>query len=202
MKKVLVIVVGLLGAVGFWWWSPKPVEVTRVVDGDTIELIDGRRIRYINVDTPEVDECFRAESIKMNEELVMGKKVRIEYDYDKIGKWGRELAYVYADGKMVNEELLKMGAGEFQRDNNNHKYEERLITVAENSKEEKRGLWSVCGEKGECLIKGNIDRNDVRYYHLPTFRHYEQVVMRLDLGDKWFCSEEEAIKKGFTRARE
>jgi len=58
------------------------------------------------------------------------------------------------------------------------------------------------GDESGCVIKGNLDRNDVRYYHLPEFRHYDQVEMNFEHGDRWFCSEEEAIKAGFTRARE
>lgn len=202
MKKLIGLAVFLVvGVVSYFYW-PSGVEVTRIVDGDNIVLADEREIRYINVDTPEEGECYREESTKMNEELVMGKKVRVEYDYDRVGPNTRELAYVYLGDKMVNEELLKIGAGEFQRDNNNHKYEEQLIEIAETSRKEKKGLWSACAVDGECLIKGNLDRNDNRYYHLPGFRHYDQVVMRLDLGDRWFCSEQAAIAAEFVRARE
>lgn len=202
MKKWLGL--GVIAVVSFlgWWVYPKGVEVARIVDGDNIVLVDGREIRYINVDTPEEGECFREESTKMNTDLVMGKKVTVEYDHDKIGVYGRDLAYVYLDGKMVNEELLKMGAGEFQRDINNHEYEERLIAIVETSREEKKGMWGACGGKDGCLIKGNLDKDDNRFYHLPGFRHYGQVVMRLDLGDRWFCSEQAAISAGFTRARD
>ena len=196
------LVIGLVG----WWWSPKGVEVVRIVDGDNVVLADGREIRYINVDTPEVGECFRDESTEINRQMVLGKKVRIEYDYDKIGPYGRELAYVWVtrNGKemMVNEYLLARGVGEFQVDNNNTKYLDRLVEAARIGHEEEKGKWSQCGGETGCVIKGNWDKDDHRWYHLPEFRHYDQVVMRLDLRDRWFCSEAEAVKAKFERARE
>jgi len=202
MKKFLglvaIVVVSFIG----WWVYPKGVEVTRIVDGDNIVLADGRRIRYINVDTPEEGECFRDESIKMNEELVMGKKVRVEMDVNEMDRFGRHLAYVWVGDKMVNEELLKAGVGEYQLDTVNLKYQERLIEAADEGHEEGLGLWGACGGEDGCLVKGNLDRFDKRWYHLPGFRHYDQVVVRLDKSDRWFCSEEKAIEAGFTRARD
>ena len=63
------------------------------------------------------------------------------------------------------------------------------------------GLWAECWKESDCAIKGNVDRNDKRWYHLPEFRHYDQTEMNLDHGDRWFCTEEQAIKAGFERAR-
>ena len=87
------------------------------MDGDNIELVDGRRIRYIGVDTPEEGECYREESTQINEALVLGKKVRVELDTNEMDRFGRILAYVYVDrnGKemMVNEYLLAKGVGEY-----------------------------------------------------------------------------------------
>ena len=62
-----------------------------------------------------------------------------------------------------------------------------------------QGLWQECGP---CLIKGNVDRLDKRWYHLPGFRHYESTEVNLEHGDRWFCSEGEAQEAGFERARE
>ena len=47
-----------------------------------------------------------------------------------------------------------------------------------------------------------VDKNDKRWSHLPYFRHYDQVEVNLDHGDRWFCTEKEAIEAGFERARE
>jgi len=203
IKKIGVIIVLLIGlGFGIWGFENRLVEVIRIVDGDNIELSDGRRIRYINVDTAEKGECYREESIRVNEELVMGKKVRVELDVNEMDRFGRHLAYVWVGDKMINEELLRLGVGEYQLDTVNLKHQDRLMRAAEKGYEDGSGVWGECGNIDGCQIKGNLDKDDKRYYHLPGFRHYSQVIMRLDQGDRWFCSEEAAIEAGFKRARE
>ncbi|MCJ7792928.1 MAG: thermonuclease family protein [Candidatus Marinimicrobia bacterium] len=191
---------------GFFSWrnffSPALV-VSEVTDGDTIKLNDGRRVRYIGIDAPEEETCFAEEATEINQELVLGKEVRLERDLNEMDQFGRYLAYVYVvegdEEFFVNQTLLTEGAGEFFLDTINLKYQEALVQAAEEAHEKKKGLWQVCGP---CLIKGNVDRLDKRWYHLPSFRHYDQVVVNLGHGDQWFCSEEEAQEAGFERARE
>jgi len=93
-----------------------PILVRRVIDGDTIELINGDRVRYIGMDTPEeVDpdkpvQCFAAEGAERNKELVQGKMVVLKQDVSHYDLHGRWLAFVYlADGTFVNLELVKEG---------------------------------------------------------------------------------------------
>lgn len=193
--------------------SPK-LKVVKVVDGDTIKLSDGRTIRYLNLDTPELakgeaeDDCFAQEAKEISQHLVLGKEVRLEFDVNEMDRFGRYLAYVYVlderEEIFVNQYLLEQGAGEFFLDTVNLKYQHVLIKAAEKGHKEKKGLWKKCAEdpKAGCIIKGNLDKWDKRRYHLPYFRHYPQIVMRLEQGDRWFCTEEEAIKAGFKRARE
>jgi len=93
--------------------------VARVVDGDTIELTDGRKVRYIGVNTSEtVDprkpvECFSKEAKVENKRLAEGKTVQLEKDISQTDKYGRLLRYVYvgppAGGLMVNEYLVRQG---------------------------------------------------------------------------------------------
>lgn len=185
---------------------PHPT-VTKVRDGDTIELSNGKVIRYLGVDTPEKGECYATRSSELNRDLTLNKKVRIEYDKDRYDQFGRELAYVYATGKnnievMLNEELLQIGAGEFQPDKLNQKYQSRLLLAAESAHQASVGKWTACRiDNAPCDIKGNLDRYDKRYYHLPSYRHYSTVVVNLESWDRWFCSEEEAQKAGFRPAR-
>jgi micrococcal nuclease len=64
-------------------------KVVRVIDGDTIELEDGKKVRYIGIDTPEtVDprrdpQCFGKEASLQNKELVEGKDIYLEKDVRK-----------------------------------------------------------------------------------------------------------------------
>jgi len=182
--------------------------VTEVVDGDTIKLGDGRTIRYISIDAPEEEKCFAQEAKKINSDLVLGKKVRLERDTNEMDRFGRYLAYVYLqEGEeeiFVNESLLDKGAGEFFLDTVNLRYQDLLVQAAEKAHQENRGLWQACApdpEKG-CQIKGNLDRLDKRWYHLPSFRHYEATEVNLEHGDRWFCTEEDAQAAGLERARE
>lgn len=201
--------IGLAGGV-FLFQSPATFGVVEVTDGDTIVLEDGRVVRYLNLDTPELglgkkpDQCFAQEAKKVNEKLVLGKKVRLELDVNEMDRFGRTLAYVFVDDLFVNEALLSQGAAEFQLDTVNQAYQSVLVAAAQRAHQAKKGRWQVCAPDSEegCQVKGNLDKNDQRWYHLPGFRHYDQVVINLEESDRWFCTVTEAIEAGFEKARE
>lgn len=198
-------------------FGERTFKVVEVIDGDTIKLEDGRNIRYIGLNTPEVgrgdvsDECFAQQAKEFNNQLVFGKKVKIETDVNEMDHFGRTLAYVYVreseDSRkeiFVNEYLLREGIAKFHLDTVNQRYIDILVTASESAYEEKRGLWSFCAPDPEvgCQIKGNYDKHGHRFYHLPEFRHYSQVEINFENGDQWFCTEEEVEAAGFSRARE
>lgn len=90
--------------------------VARVVDGDTIELENGQKVRYIGIDTPESVkpgvsvQCFAKEASAFNKMLVEGKSVRLEHDVSDKDKYGRLLRFVYLeDGTFVNQVLVEEG---------------------------------------------------------------------------------------------
>lgn len=86
--------------------------VTRVIDGDTIEVnLEGLiyRVRYIGIDTPEIGEPCADEATEANRQLVEGKTVWLEKDISETDKYGRLLRYVYVDDIFVNEELVRLG---------------------------------------------------------------------------------------------
>jgi len=206
---LLTLLLGLAGGV-FLLWPEPAFLVVEVTDGDTIKLRDGRTVRYLNLDTPELglgersDQCFAQEAKRINEKLVLEKKVRLELDINEMDRFGRVLAYVFVDGLFVNEALLDRGAAEFQLDTVNVVYQDVLITAAQKAHQDKIGRWSKCApnSKEGCRIKGNVDESGHRWYHLPHFRHYNQVVISPEKADRWFCTEAEAIEAGFKKARE
>ncbi len=175
--------------------------VTRIIDGDTIEVSGyDKNIRLIGIDTAEEAECYRGESTKITRDLLLNMPVRIETDENERDNFGRVLAYLYLlDGTFANKRLLEAGAGEFFYDSVNLKHQNELISAAESARGSGVGFWKACGP---CVVKGNYDIHGKRYYHLPEFRHYSQAVVNLDKADRWFCSEAEAIKAGFVRARD
>lgn len=54
---------------------------------------------------------------------------------------------------------------------------------------------------GDCAIKGNINREGERIYHIPGSRWYDRTRISLDRDERWFCSEEEARKAGWRAPR-
>ena len=135
-------------------------EVLRVIDGDTIELTDGRKIRYLGVDTPEKNECFHHQASLKNTLLVMTgnynrpNKVRLYKGKVDKDRYGRYLRYVTAMGPgeeiLVNDYLIKWGYGL----NVSEKYSNQQLSnikslFSESEKEAKGsrvGLWENCSE--------------------------------------------------------
>ena len=123
---------------------------TRVIDGDTIIVeIDGKqeRVRLIGVDTPETVhpskpvEYFGKEASEFTKRMVEGKKVRLEFDWQKRDKYGRLLAYVYLpDGTFLNAEIIKQGYG-FAYTRFPFKYLEEFRQYERKARENSRGLW-------------------------------------------------------------
>jgi micrococcal nuclease len=112
------------------------VTVTRVVDGDTIEvspLIDGTSdVRLIGVDTPETysgEEPCGPEASEFTASRLEGERVRLEFDEDKFDPYDRLLAYVWLDGKMFNETLVKEGYASVSTFPPNDKYESRFLAA-------------------------------------------------------------------------
>jgi len=115
MQFVVLLWVLLFGVVSS---ATEWVSVKWVDDGDTILLTDGRRVRYIGINAPEVAhakygqsaEPFGKKAFEANKALVYGKKVRLEFDREAKDHYGRLLAYVYLeDGRCVNFELINAG---------------------------------------------------------------------------------------------
>ncbi len=95
--------------------SGEIAQVTRVVDGDTIDvMLDGvnTRIRYLQMNTPERDQPCFAESTAANAELVAGKTVRLVADVELVDPFDRLLRYVYVGDTLVNRVLVELGYAE------------------------------------------------------------------------------------------
>lgn len=123
--------------------------VKRAVDGDTVELDNGEKVRYIGINTPEsVDprrpvECFGKEAAEFNKHLVEGKKVVLERDVSDRDRYGRLLRFVFLeDGTLINEALVRDGYA-FVATYPPDISKQDIFRAAEKfAREEKRGLWS------------------------------------------------------------
>ena len=124
--------------------------VIRVIDGDTIELENGQRVRYIGIDTPEtVDprkavQCFGVEATHRNKQLVEGKRVRLEKDVSKTDKYGRLLRYVYVGDVFVNQELVERGYAHASTYPPDVKFQSQFTEAEQRARDTKRGLWGAC----------------------------------------------------------
>jgi len=139
--------------------------VTRVIDGDTIEIEGGQRVRYIGMDTPEdtsVRECFGEEATRRNRALVEGRLVELERDVSKTDRFGRLLRYVWVDEEMVNEILVAEGFTLVATFPPDVKYERSFLLAQSNAREGRLGLWSAC-EDADGLSTNQGDDCDPSY---------------------------------------
>ncbi len=121
----------------------------RDVDGDTIVLDGGERVRLIGVDTPETKdprrpvEYFGREASAFTRQRVAGRRVRLEYDQTRRDRYGRTLAYVYLeDGTCLNAELIRQGYGHAYTKYPFRRLREYVALEAE-AREAGRGLWGA-----------------------------------------------------------
>lgn len=205
-------------------------KVTRVIDGDTIEIEGGERVRYIGIDTPEtVDprktvQCFGVESSKKNKELVEGKTVRLEKDITDRDKYNRLLRYVWLDDTLINLALVQGGFAHSNSYPPDIKYQDKFVTAQKEAREAKVGLWNACSQESstatvlkpqiqsvqysssdqmsgsDCSIKGNISTSGEKIYHLSRCDSYTKTKIEESRGERWFCSETEAQSAGWRKA--
>ncbi|NIP39097.1 MAG: thermonuclease family protein [Candidatus Dadabacteria bacterium] len=125
-------------------------EVLKVIDGDTVILDDGSEtfLRYIGINSPEIlthespGEPFSIEAKEFNEKLLGAKRVTLEFDREQYDHYGRMLAYVYADGIFINEQLVRNGLATTLKVKPNTKYYDRISAAEQEAKKNKRGIWS------------------------------------------------------------
>lgn len=128
---------------------PSPVGVVAyVIDGDTIVLEDSRRVRYIGIDTPEMDatrndtRALAHRAADFNSSLVLKREVTLEFDVETKDKYGRTLAYVWVDGRMANVELVKAGLARAVTYGNNSKNAHIFSLLEQQARTKRLGLWA------------------------------------------------------------
>lgn len=130
------------------------IRVKRVIDGDTIELENGDKVRYIGIDTPESVkpdtpvQCFAKEAAARNRELVEGKEVRLERNVSDRDRYGRLLRYVYVDDVLINARLVEEGYARSVSFPPDIGKQDLFRSLEREAREAKRGLWAddACGD--------------------------------------------------------
>ena len=128
-------------------------QVSRVIDGDTVEVrIAGREdeVRYIGIDTPETVkpgtpvQCFGPQASAFNHRLVAGRSVRLVFDRERRDVYGRLLAYVYAGRRFVNAVLVRRGFARTLTIPPNVTHAGLFHLLARAAGATGRGLWGAC----------------------------------------------------------
>jgi micrococcal nuclease len=228
MKNLMKIIFVVLGVsvllnifLGIREW--KRDIVVSVVDGDSVQLADGRRVRLLGLDAPERERCGYEEAKKRLTELTFGRHVRLKDTV--LDDYGRTLAnvivdqpfdewmdylvhrFVVKDGKLptayVNRVMVAEGLAKWRSVSS--QYKQVLENAHEIAVTGKLGIYSeMCRPTiapSGCLIKGNIRAGTLSYY-VPGCRQYGQVIVDLSYGDRWFCSEKDAREAGYKKACE
>lgn len=191
-----------------------------VVDGDTID-IDGQRIRLEGIDAPEASQtCARrflgswrcgAAATKALRNLVDGQTVNCESR--GTDKYGRILGVCFTEAVEINRRMVADGnAWAFV------KYSASYVAEEQDARANHRGVfstegnqppweyrkrhWSTAEQRAPegCAIKGNVTRNG-RIYHMPWSPWYQKVTIDQVRGERWFCSENEALAAGWRPAQ-
>ncbi len=129
--------------------GPSSAHVDRVIDGDTIVLDDGSKVRYLLMNAPETtnghNDCYGSNASTFNTDLVLGKTVDLSYDVQCKDMYGRWLAYVSVDGTEVNSLMVQRGYAcvlHISPDGDS-RYDE-FKGYEDAAKAAGRGLWSAC----------------------------------------------------------
>lgn len=197
--------------------------VAEVVDGDTIVLENGDRVRFLTIDAPEKSVCYGEEAKGELTRLVLGSKVELRADREGDDNYGRLLRYVFVpseykegDAVFVNKEMVSGGFAEVAYVKPNKQHLAELQAAEREAQSEKVGMWGECdvavnrhvdraGEREmasetfdkECVIKGNINKSYGKDYFVPGCPNYKVTKIDPRKSERWFCSEEEAKEAGW-----
>ncbi|WP_423802623.1 thermonuclease family protein [Neobacillus sp. SAB-20_R2A] len=145
------------------------VTVGRVVDGDTIVTSDGRKVRFVGVNTPESTtrhEVYGKEASNYTKSKLEGKQVWLQKDVSSTDRYGRYLRIIWMGvptndmdeaeirSKMYNADLVLNGYAEPSTYPPDVKYSEFFVKFAREAREANKGLWSY-GADG--TTKGDLD---------------------------------------------
>lgn len=126
-------------------------KFVKAVDGDTAKLsVKGRTytFRFLAIDTPEtvkpntpVAFMGKRASDYTKSELKKAKKIQIQYDGNKTDKYGRKLAWIWVDGKLLQDKLVRKGYARVYYIYGKYKYTNILQKSEKKAKKKKLGIW-------------------------------------------------------------
>jgi endonuclease YncB( thermonuclease family) len=192
-------------------------RVVGISDGETFTLLTADKqqikIRLAEIDAPESGQPYGNKSKQTLSGLIFGKDVRVVVQTKD--RYGRTVGRPYVGGLDVCAEMVRMGAAWAYRE---YLIDRSLLTLEADAKVDKRGLWGTSEAQamppwewrrtggqnsvsGGCQIKGNINSQGDRIYHVPGSRSYGATRINELKGERWFCSEAEARAAGWRAPR-
>ena len=141
----------------------EPAIVTRVIDGDTIEVdLDGEivDVRLIGIDTPETVDpskpvgCYGPAASDFTKRMLEGQEVGIEFDVERLDRYGRTLAYVWLGDQLFNEVLVSEGFAQVSTYPPNVKYVNVFLKAQREARSAGRGLWGATCNEPEPIATG------------------------------------------------
>ncbi len=135
--------------------------VGHVNDGDTLRLRDGRRVRLVQIDAPELHgDCYGKAALAALRRLAPeGARVRLERDprLDARDRYGRLLRYVLVAGRNLNIVLVREGAASpyFYRSERG-RYAQTLLTAVDEARAARRGYWGACPQARLNTVLGSL----------------------------------------------
>lgn len=190
--------------------------VPSISDGDTLKIWS-QAIRLEGIDAPETaqtcmkkdDTAWKCGEAAANylQKITKGKEITCEGT--KIDQYKRLLATCYLDETNLNQHLVEQGwAVAFIE------YTDTYITQERDAQQQSKGIWNTefvrpsafrsgqwqkagTASNDECVIKGNINRKGDKIYHAPWSRSYNRTKISTAKGERWFCTEDEALAAGW-----
>jgi len=138
--------------------------VSNVIDGDTVKLQNGEKVRLLGINTPEMGQPYYEEATNRLKELIEGKTVRLEKDVEDKDQYGRLLRHIYIDDTFVNLEMVREGYANVYIIPPNTKYSYEFEKAEEEAKNAERGIWQRSEELSKCIsilyFHWNAEGND------------------------------------------
>lgn len=185
-----------------------PLTVTNIVDGDTFDISDGRRVRLSGINAPENGvgtklECLGPEAKSRLQTLTLNQKIRFEGE-TRFDNFGRAVAVVKTNSVDLGATLVAEGLAKVIGPFPTPIYQEKLLQLEEAAHQKELNLWNLNScpppiePSKDCQIKGNIHwKKRQKLYFPPTCPSYNRIVIEPKNGDRWFCSVDEAQAHGF-----
>lgn len=139
--------------------SPTDDTVIEILDGDTLRLGNGQKVRLIGINAPENGQPYYTQAKEKLASLVIGKQVTLKYDVGKTDVYDRVLAYVYLGDTFVNKEIVLDGAAVTETVPPNVQHVDELIAAQNEAKKACNGIWSgLCKpEETACIQISSIN---------------------------------------------